>query len=185
VERLQHLGGKRAVSVWQKTILWLGLGPDEAYGAYEDQPIMRGPLASPEFDEARNAGDGDGKVYELRARSGLAHPKGSGSEEVSGTVRPLRAASTAMPLVISPGAFDDAKEVADRFLNGQPVAVNLNGVGHETARRIIDFASGLCYGHGGQLERVNNQVYLLSPTGVEVAVEEKLRIRDEGLGDHN
>ena len=173
------------MSVWQKTILWLGLGPDEAYGDYEEQPIMRGPLVSPEFEEARTASGGDGKVYELRARPGLVDPKRSGSEESSGTVRPLRAASTAMPLIVSPEGFDDAKEVADRFLNGQPVQVHLNGVGHEISRRIIDFASGLCYGSGGQLERVNNQVYLLTPTGVEVPVEEKLRIRDEGLGDHH
>ena len=173
------------MSVWQKTILWLGLGPDEVYGDDEDQPIMRGPLVSPEFEEARTAGGGDGKVYELRARPGLVDPKQSGLEESSGTVRPLRAASTAMPTVVTPKSFDDAKEVADRFLNGQPVQVHLNGVGHEISRRIIDFASGLCYGSGGQLERVNNQVYLLTPTGVEVPVEEKLRIRDEGLGDHH
>ena len=173
------------MSVWQKTILWLGLGPDEAYGDYEDQPIMRGPLVSPEFEEARTASGGDGKVYELRARPGLVGPKRSGSEESSGTVRPLRAASTAMPLIVSPEGFDDAKEVADRFLSRQPVAVNVTGVGHETARRIIDFASGLCYGKGGQLKRLNHQVYLLTPTGVEVPVEEKLRISDEGLGDHH
>ncbi len=173
------------MSVWQKTILWLGLGPDEAYGDYEDHPIMRGPLVSQEFEEARTGGGGDGKVYDLRARPGVADSKRSGSEESFGTVRPLRAASTAIPLIVSPGGFDDAKEVADRFLSRQPVAVNVNGVGHETARRIIDFASGLCYGNGGQLERVNPQIYLLTPPGVEVPVEEKLRIRDEGLGDHH
>ncbi len=171
------------MSVWQKTILWLGLGPDEAYGDHEDQPIMRGPLVSPEFEEARAAGGDDGKIYKLRARPGLADPKQSGSNESSGTVRPLRAASTATPLTVTPGGFDDAKEVADRFLNGQAVAVNINGVGHETARRVIDFASGLCYGNGGHLERVHPQVYLLTPTGVEVPEEEKSRIRDEGLGD--
>ena len=146
---------------------------------------MRGPLVSREFEEARTAGGGDGKVYDLRARSGLVDPKQSSSEESFGTVRPLRAASTVMPIIVTPKSFDDAKEVADRFLSGQPVAVNVNGVGHETARRIIDFASGLCYGNGGQLERVNPQVYLLTPTGVEVPVEEKLRISDEGLGDHH
>ena len=173
------------MSVWQKTILWLGLGPDEAYGDYEDQPTMRGPLVSREFEEARTAGGGDGKVYDLRARSGLVVSNRSGSEQSSGTVRPLRAASTAMPRIVTPGSFDDAKEVGDLFLNGQPVAVNINGVGHELARRIIDFASGLCYGKGGQLKRLNHQVYLLTPTGVEVPVEEKLRISDEGLGDHH
>ena len=172
------------MSVWQKAMLWLGLGPDEAYGEYDDQPIMRGPLASQEFEEARAVGGDDGNVYKLRARSGTSGPPPSGSSESSGTVRPLRAAATAKPLTVAPGRFDDAKEVADRFLGGQPVAVNVNGVEHGTSRRIIDFASGLCYGNGGHLERVTPQVYLLTPTDVEVPVEEKLRIRGEDFGDH-
>ena len=172
------------MSVWQKTMLWLGLGPDEAYEDYEDQPIMRGPLASQEFEGARAAGATDDNVYDLRARSGPSDPPVSGFSESSSTVRPLRAAATAKALAISPVGFDDAKEVADRFLSGQPVAVNVHGVEYETARRIIDFASGLCYGNGGQLERVTPQVYLLTPTDVEVPVEEKLRIRDEDLGNH-
>ena len=173
------------MSVWQKTMLWLGLGPDEVYEDYEDQPIMRGPLASQEFEGARAAGAIDGNVYDLRARSGPADSAASGFSESSSTVRPLRAAATAKALTISPGGFDDAKEVADRFLSGQPVAVNVNGVEYETARRIIDFASGLCYGNGGRLERVTPQVYLLTPMDVEVPDEEKVRIRDEDLGNHS
>lgn len=164
-------------------MLWLGLGPDESYEDYDDQPIMRGPLASQEFEGARAGSGNEGNVYDLRARSGAPDPVPSATMESSGTVRPLRAAASAMPLSISPGGFDDAKDVADRFLSGQPVAVNLKGLEHETARRIIDFASGLCYGKGGQLERVTPQVYLLTPTDVEVPVEEKLRIRDENLDD--
>ena len=173
------------MSVWQKTMLWLGLGPDEAYGDYDDQPIMRGPLGSDEFAAARAADGKDGTVLELRAGSGASEPAHLIPPEASGTVRPLRAATSAKPQTVAPGRFDDAKEVADRFLAGHPVIVNVNGVEHETARRIIDFASGLCYGNGGQLERVTPQVYLLSPSDVEVAMEEKLRIRDEELSDHH
>lgn len=171
------------MSVWQKTMLWLGLGPDEAYAEHDDQLIMRGPLASQEFAEARTAGEVGGNVYELRARPGPVGTMQSGATESSGAVRPLRAAVSAKPLTVEPGGFDDAKEVADRFLGGQPVAVNVNGVEHETARRIIDFASGLCYGNGGRLERVTAQVYLLSPMDVQVSVDEKLRIRDEDLDE--
>ena len=169
------------MSVWQKMMLWLGLGPDEAYGEHDDQPIMRGPLASQEFAEARTEAAVGGNVYELRARSGPLGVVQLGSTESSGAVRPLRAAVPARPLTVEPGGFDDAKEVADRFLGGQPVAVNVNGVEHDTARRIIDFASGLCYGKGGRLERVTAQVYLLTPMDVQVPTEEKVRIRDEDL----
>ena len=58
--------------------------------------------------------------------------------------------------------------------------VNLQGVDRDLARRLIDFASGLCYGLGGQMERVANQVYLLTPTNVEVSAEERRRLHERG-----
>ena len=67
------------------------------------------------------------------------------------------------PHRVAPGCFDDAKEMANRFISGQAVLVNLEGVAHETARRIIDFSSGMCYSAGGTLERITAQEYLLTP----------------------
>ena len=59
--------------------------------------------------------------------------------------------------------------MADRFKGKQPVIVNLQGVDAELSRRIIDFASGVCYGGAGQMERITHQVYLLTPSDVEVS----------------
>jgi cell division inhibitor SepF len=42
--------------------------------------------------------------------------------------------------------------------------MNLEGSDREVARRLIDFASGLCYGLDGSMEKVANGVYLLKPT---------------------
>jgi cell division inhibitor SepF len=63
-----------------------------------------------------------------------------------------------------------------------PVIVNLQGVERDLMRRIIDFSSGLCYGLSGQMERVANHVYLLTPSDVEVSVEERRRWRERGDG---
>ena len=62
-----------------------------------------------------------------------------------------------------PRRFDQAQEVADKFKEGQPVIMNLEGADREIARRLIDFASGLCYGLDGSMEKVANGVYLLKP----------------------
>ncbi len=67
------------------------------------------------------------------------------------------------PHRVEPVCFDDVKEMADRFLSGQAVLVYLRGSSSETARRIIDFGSGMCYSTGGTLERMNGQEYLLTP----------------------
>ena len=58
--------------------------------------------------------------------------------------------------------------------------MNLQGADRDLSRRLIDFASGLCYGLGGQMERVGNQVYLLTPANVEVSADERRRLQERG-----
>jgi FtsZ-interacting cell division protein YlmF len=94
-------------------------------------------------------------------------------------VRPL-VPPTPKPHVVGPTSFNDAQEIADTFKVNVPVILNLQGVDRDLARRIIDFASGLCYGLDGQMERVANQVYLLTPTDVEVSDEERQRLEERG-----
>jgi cell division inhibitor SepF len=60
----------------------------------------------------------------------------------------------------------------------QPVIVNLQGVGADLSRRIIDFASGVCYGGIGHMERITHQVYLMTPSDVEVSEEDRRRLAD-------
>ena len=63
---------------------------------------------------------------------------------------------------------------------GQPVIVNLEAADRDLSRRLIDFASGVCYGLGGTMERVGGQVYLLTPTDVEVSDDDKRRLTQRG-----
>ena len=53
--------------------------------------------------------------------------------------------------------------------------MNLQGTEDSTARRLVDFASGLVYGLDGKIELVANRVYLLTPADVEVSAEERER----------
>lgn len=92
-----------------------------------------------------------------------------------GVVRPLPIPVTAKPHVVAPASFNSAQEVADTFKGNAPVIMNLQDVDKELSRRLIDFASGLCYGLGGSMERVANSVYLLTPSDVQVSPEDKQR----------
>ena len=62
-----------------------------------------------------------------------------------------------------PRRFDSAQELADKFKEGLPVIMNLEAADREVSRRLIDFASGLCYGLNGSMEKVATGVYLLKP----------------------
>lgn len=98
-----------------------------------------------------------------------------GEDYSSTTVRPVVASKTTKPHVIVPTSFNDAQSVADAFKDAKPVIVNMQSAERDLARRLIDFSSGLCYGLGGQMERVAEQVYLLTPSDVEVSDEERRR----------
>lgn len=91
------------------------------------------------------------------------------------TVRPSR-----KPHVIGPTSFNDAQHVADKYKESVPVILNLQGAERDLSRRIIDFASGLCYGLDGQMERVAHQVYLLTPSDVEVSAEDRRKLHERG-----
>jgi cell division inhibitor SepF len=67
------------------------------------------------------------------------------------------------PYTVRPRRFDSAQEIADKFKEGQPVIMNLEAADKEVSRRLIDFASGLCYGLNGTMEKVATGVYLLKP----------------------
>ena len=67
------------------------------------------------------------------------------------------------PYTVKPRRFDSAQELADKFKEGLPVIMNLEAADREVSRRLIDFASGLCYGLNGSMEKVASGVYLLKP----------------------
>ncbi len=102
-------------------------------------------------------------------------PSTPSSDMGVGTVRPVAIPATTKPQLIVPKSFNDAQAVADAFKDQTPVIVNMQSAERDLARRLIDFSSGLCYGLGGQMERVAESVYLLTPTDVEVDDEERHR----------
>lgn len=88
-------------------------------------------------------------------------------------------ASIAKPHVVAPSSFGDAQEVADRFKSNQPVIVNLQGIDRDLARRLVDFAAGVCYALNGHMEKVTTGVYLLTPSNVKVSAEDRRRLQDD------
>lgn len=89
---------------------------------------------------------------------------------------------SAKPHVVAPRSFrDDAPIVGDHLKAKQPVIINLQGLERDLSRRLVDFASGLCYGLGGQMEKIAADVFLLTPADVEVSAEERQRLSDRGL----
>ena len=92
--------------------------------------------------------------------------------------RGLEAAPSASVQVhlVLPRSFNDAQQIADRFKDGVPVILNLQGSDVELSKRLIDFASGLTYALDGGMQRVADKVFLLTPRNVQVSAEERARM---------
>ena len=170
-------------SVWRRTMVYLGLVDDEDYEDYE--PYEEPPAAAPK-PAPRRAAVAPEPVFEPEPPSGGVRtlPREPGDSAITIQRPAVRAVSTAQqPKVhlVAPSGFNDAQEIGDKLRANQPVIVNLQGINRELSRRLIDFASGLTYGLGGQMERVAEQVFLLTPSNVEVPAEEKRRLQERGL----
>jgi FtsZ-interacting cell division protein YlmF len=87
------------------------------------------------------------------------------------------------PRVLTPRSFGDAKELADDFKAVVPVVMDLQSVERDLARRLIDFASGICYALDGSMEKIASQVFLLIPVGVDVSEEERRNLESRGHTD--
>ena len=145
--------------VWKKTMNYLGL-------VEEDEDFVD------EMPEAEPA-----PVRRMRPQSVREV-----SADAEGVVRTI--SSTQRPAVVATGAihksepkrFNEARDVADRFKEGAAVIMNLQSTEDATARRLVDFASGLVYGLDGKIELIANRVYLLSPADVEVSAEDREKL---------
>ena len=186
-------------SMLRRAMLYLGLGPDDEYDDYDPvdethrapartpgPAATRYPAAPPPTRDIEREPDvgPSSSVRTIGGQSLRPQPSGEGGDPGArprtAVVRPLQPVASAKPYVVAPTSFNNAQEVADKLKGNQPVIVNLQNVDRDLSRRIIDFASGLCYGIGGQMERVANQVFLLTPSNVEVSAEERRRLQEHG-----
>jgi cell division inhibitor SepF len=136
-----------------KAMVYLGLADE----AYDDEPMPAAPVAPvSRADRAERHETKRAEVTPLRrpAQSRHAAP---GMNEI---------------LTVHPRQYRDAQLIAQTFREGVPVIVNLSQMSAPDAKRLIDFACGLTEGLYGKIERVTNQVFLLSPEHVAVSGEQ-------------
>jgi cell division inhibitor SepF len=86
---------------------------------------------------------------------------------------PVAAATSNQIFTVNPRSYNEARVIGERYREGNTVLMNLSDMGDEERKRLVDFASGLVFGHHGTIERVTSKVFLLSPANVTVSSEVK------------
>jgi cell division inhibitor SepF len=143
-----------------------------------DEPAPRSPRAVPEYDSEvavrtvpTRPSFPTRDVVEPAAAGRRPLPANDDSSVHPRPINPSRPAAPSRggssmssdPHTVRPRRFDAAQEIADKFKEGLPVIMNLEATERDVSRRLIDFASGLCYGLNGSMEKVASGVYLLKP----------------------
>lgn len=71
--------------------------------------------------------------------------------------------------IIKPDRYEAVTGIAQHLIARRTVVLNLEDTNKETIRRIIDFLSGVTFAIGGNLRRVANSTYVITPKNVELS----------------
>ena len=78
------------------------------------------------------------------------------------------AATTQLSVVlVKPERFEDATAIADHLRGKRTVVLNLESTSKDISRRLVDFLSGVAYAKEGQIKRVANCTFIITPYNVE------------------
>lgn len=90
----------------------------------------------------------------------------------SSKVSPIRTRKTANDMsvcVVKPRNMEDAREITETLLANCTVVLNMEGLDLDLAQRIIDFTSGSCYAISGNLQKISNYIFIITPASVDVS----------------
>ena len=71
-------------------------------------------------------------------------------------------------VVFSPSSFSDVESIIDALRAGKNAVVHLTELKTETAVRVLDMLSGAIYAFGGGVYEMGKNVFMFSPSCVEV-----------------
>jgi cell division inhibitor SepF len=163
------------VSMWRRTLVYLGLveEPDEHEDYAEPVPAhvdhdgaepSHDPLPAAQLQQPTN----------VRRLAPVTEPGGA-------HVRPMAAGLGARVQVVAVVTFDDgAAEIARQYRMGAPVLFDMADADPATARRVLDFVSGVTFALRGRMSKVGGRAFLVVPEGVELSSSERERLASLG-----
>lgn len=80
-----------------------------------------------------------------------------------------KSGSSSEIVVIKPSSIDDGREITNTLLANRSVLLNLEGLDLDIAQRIIDFTSGSCFAMSGNMQKISNSIFIITPPTVEIS----------------
>ena len=140
---------------------------DDFFDDDEDYEYEEKPKKSI-FHREKTHDDNDDDEYDLPAKT--TQRSSRSNNKVTPMRQPARRTGVSMEVcVIKPTSVEDAREITETLLSGRTVILNLEGLDLEIAQRIIDFTSGATYAISGNLQKISNYIFLVTPTNVDIS----------------
>ncbi|MEQ8153541.1 MAG: cell division protein SepF [Clostridiaceae bacterium] len=97
----------------------------------------------------------------------------------------IHTSASAKVTIKKPTIYDDATEICEALKSRKIVVINISALDLKVAQRLLDFVSGACFALAGELQEVERNVYILSPSNVEVTNELKSELSSKGIFNWN
>ncbi|MBR3289628.1 MAG: cell division protein SepF [Clostridia bacterium] len=93
----------------------------------------------------------------------------------------INATAQLQVVLVKPERFDDASAVADHLNSKRTVVLNLESANKDVSRRILDFLSGVAYANNGQIKKVANCTFIITPYNVGIMGDLLDELENNGL----
>ena len=93
----------------------------------------------------------------------------------------IHATAQLQVVLVNPERFADASTVADHLNAKRTVVLNLESANKDVARRILDFLSGVAYANDGQIKKVANCTFIITPYNVGIMGDLLDELESNGL----
>lgn len=72
-------------------------------------------------------------------------------------------------VLVKPERFDEVTDIADSLNAKKTVVLNLESCNKDTARRLVDFLSGVAYANDGNVHKIANSTFLITPFDADIS----------------
>lgn len=95
-------------------------------------------------------------------------PKRTSDYDDPNKIVDIHATAKLKVVLAKPERFEDARNIADNLNDKRTVVLNLESANREVARRLVDFLSGVAYANQGELKKVANNTFIITPYNVDL-----------------
>ena len=108
------------------------------------------------------------KDFDDRDEAPAPAPVQRKAEEASAIKNSLSSPENIELKVVRPESFEEVSTVADYLLDDCTVVLNLELLDKATSLRMLDFLNGITYSKDGEIKKVAQSTYIITPNNVDV-----------------